>query len=190
MTLQRAKTRFLEDKGPTRLVWSKEQRLGLNFIEMPQGSVVVKDVPGMRTDVSPGQELIGIGKVSVAGKSWQDVIDLLHNARSSCVLNFSPPSSLIVVSEVLGPARLLGVRPGMVLQSVNGSSVIGAMLCDIISALRGASDVSPVRLTFTPYHTVVHSRIRSASLTESPADSRATLRDNLCIGAVMAILSL
>ncbi|KAL4137411.1 hypothetical protein PRIC2_000931 [Phytophthora ramorum] len=131
VTLQRAKSRFLEDEGPTRLVWSKNQRLGLTFVEMPQGGVAVKDVPGMRSDVSPGQELIGVGKVSVVGMSLQAVVDLLQNASSPCVLNFTPPPSPIVASEVLGPARLLGVRQGMVLRSANGSSMIGAKLSDL-----------------------------------------------------------
>ncbi|KAE9013680.1 hypothetical protein PF005_g9668 [Phytophthora fragariae] len=190
VSLQRARTRFLEDQGPTRLTWSKNQRLGLTFIEMPQGGVAVKDTPGMRMDVSPGQELIGIGNISLVGKSLQDVVDLLHNARSPCVLRFTPPPSPIVVSEVLGPARLLGVRPGMVLRSVNGLSMIGARLLDVSSALHGASEASPVRLTFTPYDTVVHPRVRSASLAESATDYRATLRNTLCIGAVVAALSL
>ncbi|KAG6622606.1 NAD-glutamate dehydrogenase [Phytophthora cinnamomi] len=187
--LQRARSRFLEEQRPTRLVWSKNQRLGLTFVEMPQGGVAVKDVPGMRTDISPGQELIGVGKMSVVGKSLQDVVELLHSVRSPCVLDFTPPPSPIVVSEVLGPARLLGVRPGMVLRSVNSSSMIGARLADVSSALRGASDASPVRLTFAPYDTVVHSRARSASLAESPTGSRATLRNTLCIGAVVAAFS-
>ncbi|POM59816.1 NAD-glutamate dehydrogenase [Phytophthora palmivora] len=60
VTLQRAKARYLEEEGPTRLVWIKNQQLGLTFIEVPQGGVAVKDVPGMRSDLSPGQELIGL----------------------------------------------------------------------------------------------------------------------------------
>ncbi|GMF47961.1 unnamed protein product [Phytophthora fragariaefolia] len=189
VTLQRAKSRFLEEQGSTRVIWSKNQRLGLTFVETPQGGVAVKDVPGMRSDVSPGQELIGIGKMSVIGTSLEDVADLLHNARSPCVLDFTPPPSPIVVSEVLGPARLLGVRPGMVLRSVNGSSMIGARLSDVGSVLHGASEASPVRLKFAPYDTVVHPRARSSSLAESPTNFRATLRNTLCIGAVVAVLS-
>ncbi|KAG3110068.1 hypothetical protein PI124_g7092 [Phytophthora idaei] len=190
VTLQRSKSRFLEKEGPTRLVWTKDQRLGLTFIEIPQGGVAVKDVPGMRCDVSPGQELIRVNKVSVIGKSFQEVMQLLQSAQSPCVLDFSPPPSPIVVSEVLGPARLLGVRKGMVLRSVGGSSMIGANLPDVGIALHGASESSPVRLTFTSYENVVHLRNRSSSLAESPQNSRATFRNTLGIGAVIAVLSL
>ncbi|GMF24335.1 unnamed protein product [Phytophthora lilii] len=190
VTLQRAKSKFLEEEGPTRLVWSKDQRLGLTFIEMPQGGVAVKDVPGMRGDVSPGQQLIGVDKVSVMGKSLQEVVGLLQNARSPCVLDFTPPPSPIVVSEVLGPARLLGVRQGMVLRSVNGSSMIGAKLANVGSALRGASEVSPVRLTFTAYDAVIHPHTASVSHTGAPRKAHATLRNTLCIGAVVAAISL
>ncbi|KAF1782950.1 PDZ domain [Phytophthora cactorum] len=102
---------------------------------------------------------------------------------------FSTPSP-IVVSEVLGPARLLGVRKGMVLRSVDGSSMIGANLPDVGIALHGASESSPVRLTFTSYENVVHLRNRSSSLAESPQHSRATFRNTLGIGAVIAVLSL
>ncbi|KAG7376756.1 hypothetical protein PHYPSEUDO_012781 [Phytophthora pseudosyringae] len=190
VTLQRANSRFLEEEGPTRLVWSKDERLGLTFVKSPQGGVAVKDVPGMRSDVSPGQELIGVSKASVMGRSLQDVLELLQSARSPCVLDFTPPPSPIVVSEVLGPARLLGVRKGMVLRSVSDSSMVGAQLADVGSALHGASESSPIRLTFTPYDTVVHRRVRSPSLAKSPRDSRANLRNTLCIGAVVAAFSL
>ncbi|ETO78924.1 hypothetical protein F444_06275 [Phytophthora nicotianae P1976] len=190
VTLQRAKSRFLEEEGPMRLVWPKDQRLGITFIEMPQGGVAVKDVPGMRCDVSPGQELTRVNKVSVSGKSFQEVMELLQNAQSPCVLDFSPPPSPILVSEVLGPARLLGVRKGMVLRSVDGSSMVGANLCDVGSALHGASDSAPVRLTFTAYDNVVHLRNRSSSLAESPQKPRASFRNTLGIGAVLAALSL
>ncbi|KAL4160347.1 hypothetical protein PRNP1_000917 [Phytophthora ramorum] len=190
VTLQRAKSRFLEDEGPTRLVWSKNQRLGLTFVEMPQGGVAVKDVPGMRSDVSPGQELIGVGKVSVVGMSLQAVVDLLQNASSPCVLNFTPPPSPIVASEVLGPARLLGVRQGMVLRSANGSSMIGAKLSDVGAVLHSASESSPVRLTFTPYNAVVHPQANSPNQEEGAQQSRARLRNTLCIGAVVAAISL
>lgn len=189
VTLQRSKSRFLEDKGPTRLVWSKNERLGLTFVGMPQGGVAVKDVPGMRSDVSPGQQLIGISKESVLGKSLEDVMELLQSARSPCVLDFSPPPSPIVVSEVFGPARLLGVRKNMVLRSVNGSSMIGAKLSDVGFALNGASESSPVRLAFTSYDNVVHPRVQSPSLAESLQNPRATLRNTLCIGAVVAAFS-
>jgi hypothetical protein len=191
VTLQRAKSRFLEEEGPTRLVWSKNQRLGLTFVQMPQGGVAVKDVPGMRGDVSPGQELIGVGKVSVMGKNLHEVMELLQTARSPCILDFTPPPSPIVVSEVLGPTRLLGVRPGMVLRSANGSSMIGARLSDVGSVLHGASDFCPVRLTFVAYDAVVHPHARSSSCpAESSRDSRSNLRNTLCIGAVVAAFSL
>ncbi|KAL3671984.1 hypothetical protein V7S43_002649 [Phytophthora oleae] len=190
VTLQRSKARFLEDEGPARLVWSKDQRLGITFVEISQDSVAVKDVPGMRNDMSPGQELIGVNKVSVKGKSLQEVMELLQSARSPCVLTFTPPPSPIVVSEVLGPARLLGVRKGMVLRSVDDSSMVGAKLADVSSALHGASENSPVRLTFSSYDKVVYPRVRSPSLAEEPESSRITLRNTLCIGAVVAAFSL
>ncbi|OWZ23016.1 hypothetical protein PHMEG_0002163 [Phytophthora megakarya] len=186
VTLQRSKSRFMEEERPTRLVWAKTERLGLTFVEMPHGGVAVKDVPDMRSDVSPGQELTRVNKVPVVGKSMEDVVELLQNARSPCVLDFTPPPSPIVVSEVLGPARLLGVRKGMILRTMNGSSMMGAKLSDVGTALHSANESSPVRLTFTPYATIVHSRVRSQSL----AESSATFRNTLCIGAVVAAFSL
>ncbi|KAI9997436.1 hypothetical protein PInf_001336 [Phytophthora infestans] len=189
VTLQRANSKYVEDEGPTRLVWSKDQRLGLTFIELPQGGVAVKDMPSMRCDVSPGQELIRVNKMSVVGKSFQEVMELLQNVQSPCVLDFSPPPSPIVASEVLGPARLLGVRKGMVLRSVDGSSMIGATLVDVSSALHGASNSSPVRLTLTPYDNVVHSRNRPSSPTDAPRNARAGFRNTLGIGAVLAAIA-
>lgn len=185
VTLQRAKSRFLEGEGPTRLVWAKNQRLGLTFVELPQGGVAVKDVPGMCNNVSPGQELIGINNTSVVGMSLQAMIQRLQAASSPCTLTFTPPPSPIVVSDVQASASRQGVEREMVLKSINGKSMIGATLSAAGDIIRSARESSPARLTFAPYDSIVRYGGQ-----ETKQKSRLTLRNTLCAGAIAALISL
>ncbi|RLN97875.1 hypothetical protein BBJ28_00001513 [Nothophytophthora sp. Chile5] len=190
VTLQRAKSRYLVDETPTRVCWVKTQRLGLTFFEMPGGGVAVKDVQAADSDISVGQELIGVDSMPVAGLDLQSVIQLLRAAQSPCMLDFTPPPSPIVVSEVLAPAMQLGVQRGMVLKAANGGSMIGAALSDVGAVIHGASDRSPVQLTFAPYDSVIRHRARRSSSVETSGNSHSSLRNTLCLGAVVAAITL
>ncbi|KAG7398732.1 hypothetical protein PHYBOEH_010574 [Phytophthora boehmeriae] len=188
VTLQRAKSQFQKNERPLRLVWSKDQRLGLTFVELPQGGVTVKDVPGMRAEVSPGRELVAVDNVSVAGMSLQSVVQHLQSAQSPCVLDFTPPPSPIVVADMHLSASLRGVQRGMVLKAVNDTSMIGATLPDVKDAIRGASEMSPARLTFIPAD--AGDRQASHLTADTPRKSRFGLRQTLCLGALAAFISI
>lgn len=184
VTFQRSRSKYLDSAGPTRIQWKKEQRLGITFVEKEGGGIVVKSTDVVPSEVSMGQELIGVNGTPVVGLGFLSVMERLKVASSPCQLDFTPPPSPIVVSEVSDVVTIAhGVEKGMVLQSVNGVSMIGATLVEVNAAVVKADELNPAVLKFAPY-TEVH-----RTLTRSDSAPKSGLRNTACIAAVVAVLA-
>uniref|UniRef100_K3WER4 PDZ domain-containing protein n=1 Tax=Globisporangium ultimum (strain ATCC 200006 / CBS 805.95 / DAOM BR144) TaxID=431595 RepID=K3WER4_GLOUD len=185
ITFQRSKSKYVDAAGPTRIQWRKEQRLGITFVEKAGGGIVVKSADGALSEVSVGQELIGVNGTPVVGLDFVSVMDRLKAAASPCQLDFTPPPSPIVVSEVLDVVTIAhGVETGMVLQSVNGVSMIGASLADVNNAVIKADERQPAVLKFAP-----PMEIKNCMLTRSDSAPKSGLRNTACVAAVVAVLA-
>lgn len=187
ITFQRAKSKYVNAAGPTRLQWHKEQRLGITFVEKDDGAITVKSADAVLAEgVAVGQELIGVNGQPVSGLDFLSVMGTLKTASSPCQLDFTPPPSPIVVSQVTqdSSARMQGVAAGMVLQAVNDASMIGATLSEVNRAVLQASDERPVVLKFAPPAKGNHVLMRSDS-----EPTKSGLRNTACIAAVVAVLA-
>ncbi|GAB9468263.1 hypothetical protein Gpo141_00005583 [Globisporangium polare] len=182
ITFQRARSKYVDTAGPTRLLWNKEQRLGITFVEKEDGAITVKSTDA--EGVAIGQELIGVNNRAISGLDFLSVMNTLKAASSPCQLDFTPPPSPIVVSQVEpnSSAHMQGIVAGMVLQSVNDVSMIGATLSEVNHAVVRASNEYPAMLKFAPKATRV--------LTRSDSDpAKSGLRNTACIAAVVAVLA-
>lgn len=182
ITFQRAKSRFVDAAGPTRLEWNKDQRLGITFAERENGAIAVKSVDAAAADVLEGQELIGVNGRPVVGVDFLTVMDALRAASSPCHLDFTPPPSPVLVAQVEqgSGAHAAGVLPGMVLLAVDGVSMVGASLADVNRAVVRASEVTPVVLQLAP---------PARGLTRSDSEPKSGLRNYAAFAAVAAVLA-
>lgn len=180
ITFQRAKSKFVDSAGPTRLEWHKEQRLGITFAERENGAIAVKSADA--TELLEGQELIGVNGRPVVGAGFSAVMDALRTARSPCQLEFTPPPSPILVAKVEqgSGARSNGVLPGMVLLAIDGVSMVGASLADVNRVVVRASERRPVVLQLA----------RSSRLLQrSESEPKTGLRNYAAFAAVAAVLA-
>ncbi|TYZ68255.1 hypothetical protein PybrP1_005291 [[Pythium] brassicae (nom. inval.)] len=180
ITFQRAKSRFVDTAGPTRLEWHKEQRLGITFAERENGAVAVKSAEA--AEVLEGQELIGVNGRPVVGVGFLAVMDALRTAKSPCQLDFTPPPSPILVAQVeqASGAHTNGVLPGMMLLAIDGVSMVGASLADVNRAVVRASEGRPVVLQLAP---------PARLLQRSGSASKSGLRNYAAFAAVAAVLA-
>lgn len=193
VSLQRSKNRWINAEArPMHVVWDKRQRLGLTFYEKRHGGISVKSIASNQSQLSVGQELIGVNGLSVAGLDINSVMRILQAAASPCELQFTPPPSPILVHQVAESACRLGIHVGMILKAVNGVNMIGASLEEVNDAICGARPNAPSIVTFAVN---LNAQDQDASTTAIAAaagevkSSKGTLRNTLCIGAVVAALS-
>jgi hypothetical protein len=195
LTLQRSRSKWVDEVGPTKIVWSKEQRLGITFHERPSSgadqAIAVKELTvdaRNHPTICVGMELIGVNGEPIAGLPLSMVMEMLRSCDSPCELAFTPPPTPILAAEVSTTAASHGVTNDHVLVAVDGNPMLGCSLQEASNAISVATAHAPVTLRFAPLYAVYPGLVSDAARQASDATKKA-VRNTLCIAAVAAALT-
>jgi hypothetical protein len=195
LTLQRSRSKWIDDVGPTKIAWRKERRLGITFHERPSNGadhcIAVKELTVDALNhptICVGMGLIGVNGEPIAGLPLATVMGMLRNSESPCDLAFTPPPSPILVAEISAAAASQGVTNGHVLVAVDDMSMLGCSLQEASEAISAATQDAPVTLRFAPLG-IVYPSLASDATRQASDVAKKSVRNTLIIAAVAAALT-